>query len=318
MGVGAALCSLLINACENQLGYSKPLVLLHDGVSVNATCAVGVNGSAPASAPDQPFLLPGTRYCFDSKFRGVDGFGPLCIALADSCTDCSLYIDQNGKTSARSNNLRYCLRCTCYKVQKQNSENFLEGHYVMKNTIPMRNKAHRTKGQKTIVDRFATHKMKSKSADNTSHPQFRVGDEILQEDLLRRTSTQRAKNKETRCHMKIELLMNPHSQRWFLSNKSSLSHQHHYELPPKADKFDSADLNDDETSWMKQMYNMGLSNGTIAGVLNGFLHDKGKKGSFSPASISNMTSKYGKELDLLSDVSPDMTQAEKTMALLNK
>ena len=43
MGVGAALCSLLINACENQLGYSKPLVLLHDGVSVNATCAVGVD-----------------------------------------------------------------------------------------------------------------------------------------------------------------------------------------------------------------------------------------------------------------------------------
>jgi len=92
MGVGAALCSLLINACENQLGYSKPLVLLHDGVSVNATCAVGVNGSAPASAPDQPFLLPGTRYCFDSKFRGVDGFGPLCIALADSCTDCLLLL----------------------------------------------------------------------------------------------------------------------------------------------------------------------------------------------------------------------------------
>ena len=66
------------------------------------------------------------------------------------------------------------------------------------------------------------------------------------------------------------------------------------------------------------MYNMGLSNGTIAGVLNVFLHDKGKKGSFSPASISNMTSKYTKELDLLSDVSPDMTQAERTIALLNK
>ena len=49
-----------------------------------------------------------------------------------------------------------------------------------------------------------------------------------------------------------------------------------------------------------------------------FLHDKGKKGSFSPASISNMTSKYTKELDLLSDVSPDMTQAERTIALLNK
>ena len=157
MGIGAALCSLLINACENQLGYNKPLMLLHDGVSVNATCAVGANGSAPASAPDQPFLLQGTRYCFDSRFWAVDDFGPLCIELANSCTDCSLYIDQNGKKFARSNNLRYCLRCTCYKVQKPNTENFLEGHFAMKNTIPMRNKTHRTKGQKTIVDRFATH-----------------------------------------------------------------------------------------------------------------------------------------------------------------
>ena len=189
MGAGAALCLLLINACENQLGYSKPLMLLHDGVSVNATCAVGANGSAPTSAPDQPFLLPETRYCFDSKFRGVDAFGPLCIELANSCTDCSLYIDQNGKKVARSNNLRYCLRCTCYKVQKKNTANFLEGQFVMKNTIPRRNKAHRTKGQKTTFDRFATHKMKSKSAENTSRPQFQVGDEILPDDLLHRTST---------------------------------------------------------------------------------------------------------------------------------
>ena len=131
MGVGAALCSLLINTCENQLGYSKPLILLHDGVSVNATCAVGANGSAPASAPDRPFLLQGTRCCFDSVFCGVDAFRPLCIELANRCTDYSLYIDENGKQSAPSNNLRYCLPCTCYKVQKINTANFLVGQFVI-------------------------------------------------------------------------------------------------------------------------------------------------------------------------------------------
>ena len=45
MGAGAARCSLLINACEKQLGYSKSLILLHDGVPVNVTSAVGANGS---------------------------------------------------------------------------------------------------------------------------------------------------------------------------------------------------------------------------------------------------------------------------------
>jgi len=53
MGAGVALCSLLINACEMQLGYSKPLIFLHDAVPVNVTCTVGANGSAPSSAPDQ-------------------------------------------------------------------------------------------------------------------------------------------------------------------------------------------------------------------------------------------------------------------------
>ena len=118
--------------------------------------------------------------------------------------------------------------------------------------------------------------------------------------------------------MKLELLMNPHSQRWFLSNKSSLSHKHYYEVPPKAEKFDSTDLNDDVTSWMKHMYNMGLSNGTIASVLNGFLHNKGRKGSSDPTSVKNMTARYIKELDLLSNVSQDISQAERTTCDLNK
>jgi hypothetical protein len=146
----------------------------------------------------------------------------------------------------------------------------------MKNTVPSRNKVHRTKGQKTIIDRFATYKMKNKSAENTSRPKFKVGDEILPENNFRRTSTQRAKSSATRCNMKLDLLMNNHSERWFLSNKSSLCHEHHHKSPPETEKFESTDLNDDESSWMKQMYNMGLSNGTIAGVLNGFLYSNGK------------------------------------------
>ena len=100
MNVVALLCSLLINSCEEQLGYSKLLILLHDVVPVNITCTVGVKGSAPSLAPDQPTLLQGTRYCFDPKFRGVEAFGPLCIKLANSCTDCFLYIDTNGKQLA--------------------------------------------------------------------------------------------------------------------------------------------------------------------------------------------------------------------------
>jgi hypothetical protein len=118
--------------------------------------------------------------------------------------------------------------------------------------------------------------------------------------------------------MKLDLLLNIPSQRWYLSHKSSLTHEHRHEFPPEATKFDFYVLNEDESSWMKQMYNMGLSNGTIAGVLNGFLHSKGKKGSFQPTDVRNMTDRYSKELDLLSGVSQDMSQAERTINELNK
>ena len=54
---------------------------------------------------------------------------------------------------------------------------------------------------------------------------------------------------------------------------------------------------------------MVLPNGTIVGILNDFLHIKGKQGSFSPMAIINMTNKYSKELDLLSGISQYTAQA---------
>jgi hypothetical protein len=177
----------------------------------------------------------------------------------------------------------------------------------MKNTIPKKIKMHRVEGQKTIVDRFATYKMKNKSAENTSCPHFKVGDEMLPETFLRRTSTEQTKSSATWCNMKLDLLMNNHSQCWFLLNKSSLCHKHHQELPPEAERFDSTDLSDDKSSWMKQIYNMGLLNGTITGVLNGFLQSKRKKGLFSPLDITKTTNRYSKESDLPSGVSQNMT-----------
>jgi hypothetical protein len=160
--------------------------------------------------------------------------------------------------------------------------------------------------------------MENKSAENTPRPKFKVGDEILPENVLRLTSSEREKSSATRCNMKLDLLMNNHSGRWFLSNKSSLCHEHHHKFPPETEKFEFTDLNGDESSWMKQMYEMGLSNGTIAGVLTGFLSSKGKKGSFSQKDITNMTSQYSKELDLLSGVFQDTIQANRTIDQLNK
>lgn len=92
MGAGVVLCSLLINVCEEQLGYSKLLILLHDAIPVNVSCAVGANAFAPYLAPDHPTLLQGACSYFGPKCRSEEVFWPLCIELAKSCIDCSLFI----------------------------------------------------------------------------------------------------------------------------------------------------------------------------------------------------------------------------------
>jgi hypothetical protein len=54
MGAGAALCLLIINACEDHLGYSKPLNLSHRDVTINAACAVGDHPSSPPLSHGHP------------------------------------------------------------------------------------------------------------------------------------------------------------------------------------------------------------------------------------------------------------------------
>ena len=194
--------------------------------------------------------------------------------------------------------------------------NFSEGQFTKTNTRPVTNKKCRTTNQTTIFDRMANSKMKGNNVTNSKlHvSNLKEGDDIILKD---RTKSYRAKTNKQRCHMRLALILNPKNGRWFLHSDSCLQHEFHYKIPTEASVLGSSDLSDSEEKWVEEMYNMGLSNGTIAGVMTGYFKKKGRQGQFQRTGIKNITYKYTKEMNLLSGIEADMSQADKTLRELN-
>ena len=66
------------------------------------------------------------------------------------------------------------------------------------------------------------------------------------------------------------------------------------------------------------MHDVGLSSGTIAGVMTGYFNKKGKKGQLRAARIKHITAKHTKQVGLIFGTGSDMSQAEKTTRTANE
>ena len=111
--------------------------------------------------------------------------------------------------------------------------------------------------------------------------------------------------------MRISLVLKPVNGRWFLHNDTNPEHNFHYGLPHKASVLDATDLNKDGEAWIKKIYKMGLSKDTISGVMTGYLNKHDKEGAFKGEGIKHLTQTYTQ--NLLSEIEPHMSQAEKTI-----
>ena len=96
-----------------------------------------------------------------------------------------------------------------------------------------------------------------------------------------------------------------------------LKHKFHYEIPKDANVLGTANLTDSHEVWIEEMYKMGLSNGTIAGVITGYFNKKGSQGLFESPGIKSITHKHSNFMNLLSGIKPDMLQGDKTIRELN-
>ena len=66
----------------------------------------------------------------------------------------------------------------------------------------------------------------------------------------------------------------------------------HHKIPIKDTVLDATDLSKDEEAWIEETYKMGLSNGTISGLVSGYFSNYGKKKTFKVKRIKHITHKY--------------------------
>jgi len=220
---------------------------------------------------------------------------------------------------SKNNTDEYVLRCNCYKVSQLDKSKFKPGTFskigVKEETI----KQQRSKGEIKMADRMPSAKLKRTNNNTRTTADRRPNnDKKTSADIKRKTSTKRARTRATRCHMNIKLAMLRKTGQWFIRSSSNLTHKNHAPETAESHQLEEHDLSPDDLSWVEEMYESGLSNGTIAGILTAVFEKKGKSGGFLPSTIRNITSKIKKESKVLSGITEDFSLAEKTIARLNK
>ena len=63
-----------------------------------------------------------------------------------------------------------------------------------------------------------------------------------------------------------------------MHDDTNLEHKFHSETPPKATVLDASDLSKDKEALIEEMYKMGLSNGTLSGVMTGCFKKNVRRG----------------------------------------
>ena len=133
----------------------------------------------------------------------------------------------------------------------------------------------------SVIDRMSNSKLRGKNVEKVPSTQHR----FQSNQLKNRTQSDRPSLSQSRCNMKVHVLLSSKDNRFYLMSNSNLSHQYHHPIIPAAKVLSQKDVSNDEEAWIEQMFNMGLSNGTIAAIMTGYFNKTGRSGQFSVGGI---------------------------------
>ena len=282
---------------------------------------VGKDAVTPIHATDQPFpgLYPHSSvFRFPIKFRGAGAVDDIKKLLERGCAGCELF---SQKDHHGLNNNRYELRCKRYNVQKvSNEEDFVPGKFSKQNTKTESIKIQRSKNGEPAIKRMKNNKMKSqvKGLNPTDRRGSKSATKLDKANSQKkRTQSNLAESKETKCQMNIQFFMCPHLGYWYLNQKSNLQHSFHAPVDPNGSLLNKDNLNQTQMDMISEMYNVGIPASSIAEIMSNLVNKEGKSGEFIASTIRNITNDMQKAMDTISKVSSDWSLAKKTMEQLN-
>ena len=106
---------------------------------------------------------------------------------------------------------------------------------------------------------------------------------------------------------------------WYLDSKSNLNHSFH--PPTMIDgkcSISPGDLNEPQVDFMKEMFCMGISNTSIASIMTNVLNKDGKDGALLVRTVHTLNRKHKQALDMIRDISPDWSVAERMVVTINR
>lgn len=306
--------------------WESKLFVFHSGRLIDITCAAkGEQSTPPPDAPDQPQKYPmNSKYRFDSRFIGLESFNELkdMIVGNQCCPGCSIGLRQVAPQSRQSIRTGGAWTFVCEKgriVEEAKHGRFMPGEYAMQNIATPSLKKRKTKGSTHQgVDGMYSKKtrdkiqqvLKADELERKSAAQSKSAGRAVN----KRTETGRSKNKQSKCPMQFTIFHYRHDDRFYLSTRCTLLHKNHPFLEPEMIVRSEKDLNEDDKAFMSLLYNLRASNTMIGMIME---HIKGPGfGSFVPKTIYNMNKKSRKMLELAQGLRDNMTDAEKTLALL--
>jgi len=306
--------------------WESKLFVTHSGTRIDiSSAAKGRESTVPEAAPDQPATYPkNSKYRFDTRFRGLDAFNDLkeTIVGQQCCPGCTIGLRQVHHTSRESIRTGGTWTFVCEKgrvAEESKHGQFMPGEYAMKNIATLSLKKRKTKGSTHEgVDGMYSKKTREKIQ------------EVLKADVLekksasksksaghvlnKRTDAGRAKSKESKCPLQFTIFHYRFDDCFYLSTRSELIHKSHPFLEPEMIVRSEKDLNEDDKAFMSLLYNLRASNTMIGRIME---HIKGPGfGSFVPKTIYNMNQKSAKMFEIAQGLRDNMTDAEKTLALL--
>ena len=289
-----------------------------ESITYDASCSAGDKDVAhtPVEALHQPMLYPrNALYRLPLRFRYIESLSDLISYLKSQAVSPGCRLACNGgrngspQPEKQTSSSRFCtvnLYCPKYFVSADNSHLFEPENYAMSNIVKERVKSSKSKGDRNRGIR----NMYSKGAKKTIPPAR--GPVLDKQEKNKRTSSNRSEEKDRRCYVHLIVFGCTRDGYFYLSRFSNFRHTDHPYIEPSVMKRSVKEFTDQETNYMSELYDDGFTAAQIARIMTRM---KGASmGMFLPKTLYNMNRKTQAMFDLAKGISPDMSDAQKTLA----
>ncbi|EJK71127.1 hypothetical protein THAOC_07462, partial [Thalassiosira oceanica] len=268
----ADLSTKLLMHDRNAKNWTQPLVILQDDGS---TCDVGCKDAFP-----------------QVKKMLENGGPPLTVRQSPSASRSS---------SERLSNWTLC--CPGHRINPGEKDQFDEGKRAMSGIRDQSKLRQKTSGSKNR----GTNSMHSKSAKAAL-----TAPASAPKAPNRRTTSNAAKDKESRCTYVLNLFLARDDHR-YIGQFSDLTHKGHPKIPPCAHSIGMRDLNEKDSQFIAICNDIGIEGSKIAKLLERMKEEQGILGTIVPKSIYHMSQKTKKMADLSKGITSDMGEQSSSL-----